>query len=631
MAELAPAPDDLPPVPHTKRELQKSLNEAADANGRSPGKRAERMDKVSDIVQQATASMKSTWKKLDDKVPEDNCGKKCTAALRDLEDPVRSAKCSTSRCTFLLVTLAGAVFAIIEAAMYDSIADLVAGILLFLMGLFVTVFLGGDIFMFEAFRKVVNGMAKQIRILKRSLAFYGVKLNELSDVREGLEHVYREMDGDVRATAQLLADMERLGKLQTVSAVVNQFYAADYEGKGVISGMSAELLFPQITILWDIVPGYDKELVIEHVREKGMTLQQFFPIIDALVQENQALCIQALENLVGKNHEDVVWDLLVKEESKQSLVPQDGDVEAPPPPTATLEASANHCAGPPAAVVGQADGPQSPIAKSSGATKGPSSRSHAPSEESTSAEALQPLVTVPTCIPNQKWGLVEFGGDVSIWGIWHLVAVILLPICILVLIFCIVEGEIHNILLAVVLNCLSFGLVGTGKLIEVLKALRQQIKDLAKENDHLRSLNAGLADQVAKLDKLKQGWMKLQELCAGSTEKARELLTKSHHKVKMEAMAVCTHLFKHHDNKRQFKLQEAEKEDFFQTLEGLFHGLPGWNMVKIREIVGPGNMDHNKIREIVDVIAAFDSSTAPPVDPASAKTVAADPGAAYPC
>jgi len=51
----------------------------------------------------------------------------------------------------------------------------------------------------------------------------------------------------------------------------------------------------------------------------------------------------------------------------------------------------------------------------------------------------------------------------------------------------------------------------------------------------LIELNEELKDKVAKLQKLKLGYEKLQQLCTGNVDKARELLRKSDTKVKMEA------------------------------------------------------------------------------------------------
>jgi len=83
--------------------------------------------------------------------------------------------------------------------------------------------------MFEAFKAVVNAMEQQVKRLRSSRIFYEDKLTELGGVSDGLESVYQQMRGDVTATTNLLIDMERFGKLQTVAAVMNQFFSADYD------------------------------------------------------------------------------------------------------------------------------------------------------------------------------------------------------------------------------------------------------------------------------------------------------------------------------------------------------------------------------------------------------------------
>jgi hypothetical protein len=205
---------------------------------------------------------------------------------------------------------------------------------------------------------------------------------------------------------------------------------------------------------------------------------------------------------------------------------------------------------------------------------------------------------------------VEVGGKVSIWGPWHLAALIILPFSIVIFGFCVDEGEILYIITAAGLVCFSLALTGSGKLIEVIRVLRKLLENFTRENEHLRNLNDGLAIQVAKLQKLKHGWMQLQSLCEGNVEKAKEMLRKTNMKSKMEAVGVVNKLFRQYDAGNNFKLTPVLKEEFFTDLEQLFHHLPGFDIEKIKEIVGPGEMGHQKIREIVDVIVTFDTANA---------------------
>jgi len=221
-----PAPvntSDLTPT--TKDEIKQKLGEGAGKLTVNKG-----TDKVGEVCDVAIKSMKNTWVKLDEKVPDDYSRLKgATTRLRNVHDPVRTARCSIPRLFFALLTLWGLFFLILELAIYDSIAEVGAGAALFLLALFVTVFIGGDIFMFEAFRRIVDSLGWQIEILKASRIFYQQRLADLKDVSEGLEDVRGQMSGDIDQTTALLMDMERLGKLRTVTSVVNLFHQADYD------------------------------------------------------------------------------------------------------------------------------------------------------------------------------------------------------------------------------------------------------------------------------------------------------------------------------------------------------------------------------------------------------------------
>jgi len=206
---------------------------------------------------------------------------------------------------------------------------------------------------------------------------------------------------------------------------------------------------------------------------------------------------------------------------------------------------------------------------------------------------------------------VEVGGRISIWGPWHLAALICLPFSIVIFVLCVVEGDLLYILTSFGIVSLSLALTGTGKLIEVVRILRKQLEEFTRENEMLRDLNDGLAIQVAKLQKLKDGWMQLQSLCEGNVEKAKELLRKANMKSKMEAVGLVNRLFRMYDAGRNFTLTQVLKDEFFADLEQLFRHLPGFDIEKIKEIVGPGEMGHKKIRDIVDVIVTFEATGTP--------------------
>lgn len=181
----------------------------------------------------------------------------------------------------------------------------------------------------------------------------------------------------------------------------------------------------------------------------------------------------------------------------------------------------------------------------------------------------------------------------------------MVPTTIVLLALTCVEGEAPYIVIGAAIVVLALGLTGAGKLIEIVRALRRQIRQFNAENEKLEGLNAALADQVANLQKLKLGFEKLQELCGGNVQKAAELIKKSNTKIKMEAMAVVTNLFKHHDLNKNLVLVQREKDAFYEALAAVFHALPGFHIDKIKAIIGADELNHKKIKNIVDEIAFF--------------------------
>jgi len=127
-------------------------------------------------------------------------------------------------------------------------------------------------------------------------------------------------------------------------------------------------------------------------------------------------------------------------------------------------------------------------------------------------------------------------------------------------------------------------------------------------NLKLRELNDRLAVQLAKLKKLRDGWNMLHKVCEGNVSKAKDLLEKSNTSQKLEAVAVVMRLFRMNCQAASFKLAAPQKEKFFKDVEQLFRSLPGFSIQKIREIAGPGEMGHQKVREIVECIVTFQAA-----------------------
>eukprot|EP00931_Biecheleriopsis_adriatica_P058362 TRINITY_DN34717_c0_g1_i2.p1 TRINITY_DN34717_c0_g1~~TRINITY_DN34717_c0_g1_i2.p1 ORF type:complete len:650 (+),score=140.28 TRINITY_DN34717_c0_g1_i2:53-1951(+) len=550
---------------------------------------------ATDITERCLKAMDAGLQRLDKKVPQDSRRKKVLRKCMDFSDPVQTARCSLGRLGFFLLFVAAGIVAGIEAADYDYWAELCGAIFVALLALFVMIFLGGDLFMFEVFKKIVNEMEKQIKALRNHVNFYESKLEDLSSVSEGLAKVYEQLSHDEYAVTKLLSDMERLGKLQTVAAVLNQFYAADFDGSGHISGAEADLFFPQVTILWNLVPGFDRSKVEEHVRTHGLTIEQISLILDGLVEEDAEACRKALETLC-------------------SVETGPGDTEALRS-SATVTEDPSHGQAPYsffALEAGLVDLEASSHLKSSAQRQEAWHRA-APPEEETSEDVVKPLFSLPNMCPTRRCGPIIIGGRYSVWGTWHLAALISALIGLVFLVLVIIEAELIHIILNVIGVMLALGLTGTGKLIEILRHLRRQCKEFKEENAKLSELNDKLEGEVTNLQKLKRGFDQLQERCAGNVEAAKELLEKSQAKIKMEAMATIMHLFKHAGAMKTMTLSGEDKDKFFVRLEQILRRLPGFDVASVRNVVGDGEMNHTHIQKIVDAVALFgEDPVAPP-------------------
>jgi len=346
------------------------------------------------------------------------------------------------------------------------------------------------------------------------------------------------------------------------------------------------LLFDQITFLWELVPSFDRVKVVEHVRKNGLTIAQLALVLDALVVEDQSACTKALDALCGQTIDTATAIKpapILSETVAHSSTPCESlnDPEAPSfAPCIVMQQDAWHGMAPP---------------------------------DDTDEDVMKPLFTLPFPIPVANCGPVTIGGTCSVWGFWHLAAVICLPINTTFFVLVVIELQVHHIILQTIGVCLALGLTGAGKLIEVLRHLRRQAKEFRVENDSLEILNEDLASKVSKLQKLKLGFDKLHELCGGNVEKAKEVLHKSETKIKMEAMAFVTNLFKNADTNRDMRLEGAEKEKFFASLEQVLHQLPGFNISVIRNICADGDITHKQIKEIIDAVASFDCGEKPQI------------------
>lgn len=571
-------------------------------------------DKLGDAVDKAISKVDEGLEKVDNQVDEKGCCHRCIKSVRSVRDPVTMGRCSPFRILFILIMLAA--FGVAGWSASDDPPDvweMTCGIFVALLAGFIGIFLGGDIFMIKAFQAVVNKIQTQIDEFRKHNDELTLKMDRLGHVEEGLQSVYDQMGGDLNATASLLTDMERYSSLQTVSAVTNQFYASDYDGSGVIKGEEATLLIPQLVILWELVPSFDQTRFEEKVRTSGLTLAELSLLLEVIVSEDRPRCLRELEAIcspkgaVGGDVEmGAVGHTLEAEATHGAAAPYDdvnvggGDIElgyiAPP---RQMRPTVAHFAEP------------APEKKPAWSGTKASLSEEGEGEEKKKKGALEPLCSVPICAIGPL-----SAGTISIWGYFHLALLLTVPIALaLFLQQLLTEGasDVVHLTLAIIGLSLAIALSLAGRLLEVLRVLRKQLKELTVENQRSEELNQIMEKKVTHLASLKTGFEKLQGLCQGNVEKAKELIRKSNTKIRCEAMAVVTHLFRTSDKNKDMKLSANELDAFVESLGLVFRTVPGFDADKIRQSIG-SEVTSRDMKAVVELITAFDQSADVPAD-----------------
>lgn len=256
-----------------------------------------------------------------------------------------------------------------------------------------------------------------------------------------------------------------------------------------------------------------------------------------------------------------------------------------------------HAAGPPERKEAWADKSASTISRAGTSKSGSSDK-----DEKDKDLGIEPLCSVNICTVGPL-----SGGEFSIWGYYHLALLLCVPISVALLIQALVDdgmSDIIHFILAASAVGLASVLSAAGGLIEMLRALRRQVKKLKEESDRFEVNQKDLKKKVDKLQFLRIGFEKLQSLCEGNVDKARELIRKSNTKIKAQAMALVTIIFRFADEDKDLNLNEKEMQCFFESLDLVFRSVHGF---KIEEVRGEMNneMTHSDIKTIVDFITAF--------------------------
>lgn len=197
--------------------------------------------------------------------------------------------------------------------------------------------------------------------------------------------------------------------------------------------------------------------------------------------------------------------------------------------------------------------------------------------------------------------------EFTVWGYYHLALLNCIPLAMgLFVQVLIADGfsDILHLMLAVTGVSLASALAAAGRLLEVLRHLRRQVVELTVENVRAEAINREMAKRIAHLESLQTGFEKLQTLCEGNVDKARELIRKSNRKIKVAAMALVTTIFGKADSDKDFKVSGADRERFFESLGFVFRSVPGFDAAEIKRATG-SIVAKGDIKAIVDMITAF--------------------------
>jgi len=141
-------------------------------------------------------------------------------------DPVRKRRCSLGTLFWAICFMLGCFlfcFGVNELDVWEIISSP------FLVGIsfYGITFLGGDLCLMDAFREQLLYIKKDIGWFKELNDALQRRLVGLRTVSDDLEVLSKKLGDSIQSATILLNDMHRYSMLQTVSAVVTQFFAAD--------------------------------------------------------------------------------------------------------------------------------------------------------------------------------------------------------------------------------------------------------------------------------------------------------------------------------------------------------------------------------------------------------------------
>lgn len=469
-------------------------------------------------------------------------------------DPVKKGRCSFGTIFWVLCFMVGCFFIGFGAAADPvDVWEIVSASFLVVISFYAVTYLGGDPCLMDAFREQLFYMKQENGRFKESNDHLEGKITTLKSVSDDLEDLRQKLGADIETTSKLLEDMHRYSSLQTIAAVVNQFYAADWDNSGHIIGDEAALFIPTLDSIWALVPSFDWNRLVDAVSKNGMTLHQLSVLLTYLVDEDEPGCQKELEKIIAS-------EPVVKQPSSAAA----GGEQVQP--KANLEE------------VREETGMTPPMPKWL-------QKAVEADRKSKDSEALRPCLE---CGPIQIWSFLHFALILaSIAGIVFTVASFIVM-------------ETTNIIVAVLGLVLSAGLMAASRLLEVLRALRVEVAKLGIENTRLEASTKDLGVKVSRLMKLKKGLQVLEAECAGDATMAKSLVQKNNVNTKMAATGVIMRLFKDSDENENRIIDDNEVGAFIEKLKLVFGSVQTFDEARTRQVAS--GLTAKNMKELVDIM-----------------------------
>jgi len=348
---------------------------------------------------------------------------------------------------------------------------------------------------------------------------------------------------------------------------------------------------PQLDSIWALVPNFDSERLLTAMKHNGLTLVQLSVLLHYLCEEDEPGCEKELENIINSAPK-VVAPLRRAED-----VPQAQLEEIYRGPAWVIAVEATHGTVPPfTAWVNRGWGAHS-------------CSSHLHEEVSMQASKMPKWIQGDVEEDRKSRDSEELTpflemGPIKIWSKLHLAFIL----CSVVgLTFTVVASfnfresrEFTNVFVAVLGFVLSLGLTVAARLIKVLRTIRKECAELAKENDQLEHSLKDLSKEISKLMKLKKGFQALNSECTDNLTLATNLIHKSNTNTKMQVKSIVMRLFKDAGKNKNKTIDPEEVELFIHDLKLVFGSVMTFSEEMIRTVAT--GFTAKEMKALVDII-----------------------------